>query len=86
MSHDAKEQLFPAIGTIADRADQLPENEASANSDEDRPMQEIESLCMKCGEQVRFVPISPKLQLHFILGISRESRACSSPQFHIFEK
>ncbi|KAJ3914578.1 ZPR1 zinc-finger domain-containing protein [Lentinula edodes] len=51
MSHDAKEQLFPAIGTIADRADQLPENEASANSDEDRPMQEIESLCMKCGEQ-----------------------------------
>ncbi|KAJ3808276.1 ZPR1 zinc-finger domain-containing protein [Lentinula aff. lateritia] len=53
MPHDAKEQLFPAIGTIADRADQLPENEneASANPDEDRPMQEIESLCMKCGEQ-----------------------------------
>ncbi|KAJ4480190.1 zf-ZPR1-domain-containing protein [Lentinula aciculospora] len=50
----SQEELFPTIGTIADKADQLTENEVhnvTANVDEDRPMQEVESLCMKCGEQ-----------------------------------
>ncbi|KAE9388211.1 zf-ZPR1-domain-containing protein [Gymnopus androsaceus JB14] len=55
-----KEELFPAIGSMADKADQLPEEEegkedgataVQPSTDEDRPMQEIESLCMKCGEQ-----------------------------------
>ncbi|KAF5352256.1 hypothetical protein D9757_012513 [Collybiopsis confluens] len=54
MSHETKEELFPAIGAIADKADQLLETEDSTvdpNTDEDRPLQEIASLCMKCGEQ-----------------------------------
>ncbi|KIK58013.1 hypothetical protein GYMLUDRAFT_75097 [Collybiopsis luxurians FD-317 M1] len=54
MSQETKEELFPTIGTIADKADQLPETEGDTidpDVDEDRPLQEIESLCMKCGEQ-----------------------------------
>ncbi|KAJ3841168.1 ZPR1 zinc-finger domain-containing protein [Lentinula raphanica] len=54
MSQDNKEDLFPAIGVIADKADQLPEEnipDASADNAEEKPMQEVESLCMKCGEQ-----------------------------------
>ncbi|KAJ3982376.1 ZPR1 zinc-finger domain-containing protein [Lentinula detonsa] len=54
MPQEAKEEFFPAIGTIADKADQLPENKdhnAAADAAEDKPLQEIESLCMKCGEQ-----------------------------------
>lgn len=51
-------QFFPSIGKVADQADLLPEHndhtvEADPDiADEDRPMKEIESLCMKCGEQV----------------------------------
>ncbi|KAK0223383.1 zf-ZPR1-domain-containing protein [Armillaria fumosa] len=49
-------ELFPSIGSAADKADLLPENDAeigesNADDTEDRPTQEIESLCMKCGEQ-----------------------------------
>ncbi|KAF9064592.1 zinc-finger protein zpr1 [Rhodocollybia butyracea] len=54
MSQETKEDLFPTIGAMADKADQLPENEPQnlgPSTDEDRPLQEVESLCMKCGEQ-----------------------------------
>ncbi|KZT10028.1 zf-ZPR1-domain-containing protein [Laetiporus sulphureus 93-53] len=49
-------QLFPSIGSVADETQKVPEKEqvtASAQTadDEERPVQEIESLCMKCGEQ-----------------------------------
>ncbi|KAG7451343.1 zf-ZPR1-domain-containing protein [Guyanagaster necrorhizus] len=49
-------ELFPSIGFAADKADLLPEkdheiDESNADDTDDRPTQEIESLCMKCGEQ-----------------------------------
>jgi hypothetical protein len=48
--------FFPSIGSIAVKADGLPNdsNDPSAE-DQDRPLQEIESLCMKCGEQVPLI-------------------------------
>ena len=51
MSHP----LFPTIGSVAAKTNQLPHNldiidETSTN--DDRPLEEVESLCMKCGEQV----------------------------------
>lgn len=51
----ASSNLFPAIGQVADQADLVkhPENEQGTEADGDeRPVQEIESLCMNCGKQV----------------------------------
>ncbi|KAK7045495.1 nucleolar zinc-finger protein [Paramarasmius palmivorus] len=49
---EKKEELFPAIGKLADQADKLPDAPVEENKEEEeRPLQEIESLCMKCGEQ-----------------------------------
>ncbi|KAL0064868.1 nucleolar zinc-finger protein [Marasmius tenuissimus] len=53
-STDKKEDFFPAIGSLADKTDNLPDAEPTPNDEEERPLQEIESLCMKCGEQVAF--------------------------------
>ncbi|KIM74697.1 hypothetical protein PILCRDRAFT_828020 [Piloderma croceum F 1598] len=39
--------FFPTIGSVAD---DLPSDTRQVD-DQDRPLQEIESLCMKCGEQ-----------------------------------
>lgn len=54
--------FFPTIGSVADKADGLPQNTQPGNDqtgvsaeDTDRPLEEIESLCMKCGEQARFI-------------------------------
>jgi zinc finger protein len=54
--------LFPSIGTIADQTDLLEERPdtplESTNDTEDteeKVVQEIDSLCMKCHEQVRIV-------------------------------
>jgi zinc finger protein len=54
--------LFPSIGAIADQTDLLedrpdtptePSTNANATGEtEDKVVQEIESLCMKCHEQV----------------------------------
>ncbi|KAI0741437.1 zf-ZPR1-domain-containing protein [Daedaleopsis nitida] len=46
-------ELFPAIGSVADRTDKLPveAQTVEVTFDEDRPVQEIESLCMRCEEQ-----------------------------------
>lgn len=55
MSHPTT--FFPPIGAVAEKADALPETddqkstEAPADSEESL-IQETESLCMKCGEQV----------------------------------
>lgn len=54
------QELFPTIGTIAAQTDQLPDDlrdkDASAVTvpeyDEDMPVTEIESLCMRCGQNV----------------------------------
>ena len=54
--------FFPEIRDAAEKTDQLPEVEEDAaatkgaaniaGDEEDRPVQEVESLCMSCGEQV----------------------------------
>ncbi|KAI0788815.1 zf-ZPR1-domain-containing protein [Abortiporus biennis] len=49
-------ELFPTIGKVADQTQtqdtQNPlEIAPVSNTDEDRPVQEIESLCMQCGQQ-----------------------------------
>jgi zinc finger protein len=54
-------EFFPAIGSVAQKTDDLPDDEETTQTpeqnpelgDEDRPLQEVESLCMSCGEQVR---------------------------------
>ncbi|KAH9946538.1 zf-ZPR1-domain-containing protein [Amylocystis lapponica] len=57
MSAPNPSSLFPTIGNIADETEQLkepedaPGQETPAAADEDRPVQEIESLCMRCREQ-----------------------------------
>jgi zinc finger protein len=55
----ASENLFPSIGTLAQRADSSADQadlndttNAPPKDDDDRVVQEIESLCMNCEEQV----------------------------------
>jgi zinc finger protein len=45
--------LFPSIGTAVNLAANLLDETASNNdgAEQDRPVEEVESLCMKCGEQ-----------------------------------
>ena len=47
-------ELFPAIGSVADQTEKLPvqAQTVEVTLDEERPVQEIESLCMRCEEQV----------------------------------
>jgi zinc finger protein len=53
-------EFFPSIGSVAQKTDDLPDDEPEqvkvdeqiADGEEDRPLQEVESLCMNCGEQV----------------------------------
>ncbi|KAI0731219.1 zf-ZPR1-domain-containing protein [Earliella scabrosa] len=46
-------ELFPAIGSVADQTEKLPveAQTVEVTLDEERPVQEIESLCMRCEEQ-----------------------------------
>ncbi len=62
----APDNLFPSIGTLAEQtdssADQADLNDtthATPKDDDDRVVQEVESLCMNCEEQV-----STRLLLH----------------------
>jgi zinc finger protein len=50
----SQDQFFPPIGQLAKKADDLPEELTTTDGDvqEDRPLEEVESLCMRCGEQV----------------------------------
>jgi hypothetical protein len=58
------QSFFPTIGSVAAKADQLPEHtnydseQTKPSADDERPLHEIESLCMKCGEQVRHFHIA----------------------------
>jgi hypothetical protein len=49
--------FFPKIGQVAERTDALEGRDLSEQTkeedDDDRPVEEVESLCMSCGEQVR---------------------------------
>ena len=59
MAEDAetKTNFFPEIGKVVDETAKQPESEVvetnATADDEDRAVQEIESLCMKCYKQVR---------------------------------
>ncbi|CAE6463861.1 unnamed protein product [Rhizoctonia solani] len=47
-------EFFKPIGALAQKADDLPDEPREAEQaeeDDERPLQEIESLCMSCGEQ-----------------------------------
>ena len=47
--------LFPSIRSLADQTDNLERDESTGNTTngyEEKAVQEVESLCMKCGEQV----------------------------------
>lgn len=48
-------ELFPAIGSVVEQTEKLPveAQTVEVTLDEERPVQEIESLCMRCEEQVR---------------------------------
>lgn len=51
--------FFPSIRTVAEKTDaipNLPEDAPPAQRifDQERPLEEVESLCMSCGEQVGF--------------------------------
>lgn len=67
------ESFFPSIGSVAAKADDLPELPASETkrtdpADDERLIQEIESLCMKCEEQVCYHLFMTCLMTHCILG------------------
>ncbi|KAF9653346.1 zinc-finger protein zpr1 [Thelephora ganbajun] len=48
---ESKSEFFPRIGEVAEKADALEANGLLERDDEDRPVEEVESLCMNCGEQ-----------------------------------
>ena len=65
MAEPPRENLFPTVGDIASRTEALPEPEdddirlgehaparVEQEEGEEREMQEVESLCMRCHEQV----------------------------------
>ena len=57
MVESKSNEFFPRIGEVAERADALEDGDltglAKEGEDEDQAVEEIESLCMGCGEQVR---------------------------------
>jgi hypothetical protein len=56
MAASEAKPLFPSIGSLADDTDHHAQETDSAQAPdtaEDNVVQSIDSLCMKCGEQVR---------------------------------
>ena len=57
MVESTSSEFFPKIGEVAEKTDALEDNDISeqtkGDDDEDHPVEEVESLCMNCGEQVR---------------------------------
>lgn len=95
------EELFPTIGQVVDKTDQLQgteptktkEDEAAtpAEDEEDRPVTEIESLCMNCEQQVcsDLNPNDLKLDftcLSMVLWFFRVQQDSFSLQFLSFER
>lgn len=53
-----RKTLFPEIGSVAHETAQQSEPQAGqavGEEDDDRAVQEVESLCMKCYKQVRII-------------------------------
>jgi hypothetical protein len=57
MVESKSDEFFPKIGEVAGKTDALGDkdtpDQTEEHDDEDRAVEEIESLCMNCGEQVR---------------------------------
>ena len=57
MAESKSDEFFPKIGEVAEKANALEGKDLTGQTkeddDEDRPVEEIESLCMNCREQVR---------------------------------
>ena len=50
----ATENLFPKIGELATKTDEETKvDEGAGDENEEKVIQEIDSLCMNCHEQVR---------------------------------
>lgn len=51
------DETFPKIGQVAEKVDALEDEDPSerpkVDDSEDRAVEEVEPLCMSCGEQVR---------------------------------
>lgn len=63
-------KFFPSIGLVADQTDlydngaeNVPKEEVEEDDNEERPLQEVDSLCMSCGEQVNFL-LSPYYSIY----------------------
>ena len=76
MSAPTNSELFPEIGKVVDETDKHDEpttGDVAADTEDERPVQEVESLCMKCYEQVCvlffFCIVSPSLI--FLQGVTR---------------
>ncbi|KAF8315358.1 hypothetical protein DL93DRAFT_2079095 [Clavulina sp. PMI_390] len=89
MSHE----FFPSIGDAVEQTDRLPDENTAGDqtqvSEEDRPLQEVESLCMSCGEQVKiFSSFCYDLltSTFWIMIELRELPGCFSHQSHILKK
>ena len=55
MAGSESNDFFPEIGEVAERTaleHRDPSEQTKEDDGEDRPVEEIESLCMSCGEQV----------------------------------
>lgn len=51
----SNDPFFPSIGNAVEQTDRLQDDQGGVDladqKDEERPLQEIDSLCMSCGEQ-----------------------------------
>lgn len=72
------DKFFPSIRCVVDKADLVPKNGeqsvldgATVSANEDRPLEEIESLCMKCGEQVHPSSSFVSTPCHFVNTVSQ---------------
>lgn len=56
MSNESSQNLFPKIGEVVEKEaakpDEVQAQVVKVQLDEDNPVQEIESLCMQCEQQV----------------------------------
>ncbi len=98
MTSPPKENLFPTLGEIAQKTEALrdvDDNDVRLNENagplidqeegEEREMQEIESLCMRCHEQVSLSIIIVELLLKAD-AMYRASLGCFSPVFHTLRR
>ena len=90
MTKPSEQALFPSIGNVAQQTDQLPDIDASSpltseTPEDDRAVQEIESLCINCEEQARYLVYVLSPALSYICS-HRALLGCSLHLFRTSEK